>query len=347
MLMNCFLCLFCLVVAIILLILGIKEKKKKRDTCLECGNLLNKSKVCSKCGFPNNYSKMKMLSFLVFSLVLFICCILIVFLEFNLQILGDGSNNVTIHIFYRDNCSYCVGASNYIEKNLSKNATILYHYIDSSDEGELFDKVNSYFNLEGSYPLIVINDRYVVGYDKDEIKKAITDEKARYKNFSLDARKEHDIVENIQLGNLQVEDKRTAKEKMVDYLEKHENATCTDDKCTYTFQISGINNIDYYTVDFENKKFIFENYRDGNSYAEYDFANNSGYSKNIFNSIWTVTTTMDVNFNDEDNTYTWNCNSDLPNYCTSSGSVLSDIIVNLRSSFLNFCNNAGISPADL
>lgn len=262
------------------------------------------------------------------------------------------NDNITVHVFYYDDCSHCNNLFDYLD-TISIPFHLKRHDISNDEERKLFNKVLKYFNIEdNSVPLMVVNDKFQIGFDmdnKENTKLIIEQEHDTYSSQFLtdDEIKIFDLVDKIKNDTIMsIIDNRTSKQKVIDYLKENEVATCTESKCTYTFEVYGLNDVDYYTVDFDNKKFILQSYLNGTSYTEYDYFNNKGYSKNVFTSAWTTTTTIDVTFND-DNTYNWICNSDLPGYCDSSGSDLSDIIVNLRNSFLIICNDLGVNPSDI
>ncbi len=327
--------------------------------CKECGKeISDKAKKCIHCGIAlkddgnkvtNNDNKKKNKAVkIIVGIILLVVAIFSVVIAINKdlsnEIFGGVSERVVnIHIFYKDECSHCDNAIHYIQNNFSKKSTLTYYNLDS--EEELFDKVNTHFKLENdAVPLIVINDKYIVGYDEEKLKTIITQEKEKYKNFTEEEKVQFDIVENIKNGTLEVEDTRTAKEKLVDYLKKYQNATCTDTKCTYTFKV--LNDTSYYTIDFTSKKYTLQNYSSGNSYTEYNYGKNTGYAKDVTTLAWTVTTEVNVTFDEVKNEYNYKWTSSMQGV-DSVAETMASQVASLHNSFIRWCNEIGINPSDI
>lgn len=328
--------------------------------CKECGKeISDKAKKCIHCGIDlkekNKKAKVKdnkkknktfiiiggiiLLAIAIFGIVLTINKDLYVFL-FG----GYTERPINIHIFYKDECHHCDNAIYYIQDNLSKKSNLIYYNID--EDKEIFDKVNRYFKLEDTIPLVVINDKYIVGYNEEKLKTTITQEKERYKNFTEEEKIQFDIVENISNGTLEVKDTRTPKEKLIDYLEDKQGANCTDTKCSYTFKVSGINDTSYYTIDFTSKKYTLQNYSSGNSYTEYNYSKNTGYAKDVTILAWTVTTEVNVTFDEVKNEYNYKWTSSMQGLDSVAESMASQV-ASLHNSFIRWCNEIGINPSDI
>lgn len=325
-----------------------KEISDKAKKCIHCGISLkdNGNKVTNN----DNKKKNKVVKIIV-GIILLVVAIFSVVIAINkdlyLEIFGSFNDEqpMIIHVFYKDECPYCDKAIYYIQDNIPKNGVLNYYNLD--DYEELFDKVNTHFKLEeDAVPLIVINDKYIVGYDEEKLKTIIMQEKARYKNFTEEEKVQFDIVENIKNGTLEVEDTRTAKEKLIDYLEDKQAANCTDTKCSYTFKVYGINDTSYYTIDFASKKFTLQNYSSGNSYTEYNYGKDKGYAKDVTTLAWTVTTEVNVTFDDVKGEYNYTWTSSMKGV-DSVAETMASQVNNLRNDFKKWCNEIGINPNEL
>lgn len=289
----------------------------------------------------NIFSIVSIISFLVFCF-----CLMIYIVNWDYIVGGRGGLTLEIHIFYKDECPYCDNAIQYISNNYIRKKYVITDY-DVDVKKELFSRVKTYFAIEeDNLPLIVINDKYIIGYDEEKIKTTIEQEQERYKNFTYEEKREADIVQNIINGTLEVEDTRTAKEKFIDYLKENNNANCTDEKCSYTFKVYGIDDTSYYTVDFVNKKFIYQNYSSGSSYQEYNYGNDSGYAKDVSTVGWTVTTEVNVTFDDVKGEYNYNWTSSMQGV-DSVAKAMASQVNNLRNEFKRWCNKIEINPNEL
>lgn len=139
----------------------------------------------------NAFSIVSIISFLVFCF-----CFMIYIANWDYIVGGRGGLTLEIHIFYKDECSSCDNAIQYISNNYMRKYVINDHDVDT--EKTLFSKVKTYFTIEeDSVPLIVINDKYIIGYDEEKIKTTIEQEQKRYKNLTFEEKCEADIVQNI------------------------------------------------------------------------------------------------------------------------------------------------------
>lgn len=157
------------------------------------------------------------------------------------------------------------------------------------------------------------------------------------------------LIQDIRLfsGVLEPEiDNRTPKEKLIDYLIENENATYSNDKCSWTFTVYGLNDTFYYTLDFSNKKFTYESYINGKSYYEYDYSTDKGYSKDVSTTGWTVTTEVNVTFDDEKETYEYRWTSSIQNM-DSVAKIMAGQINDLRNNLKKYCNYIEIDINDL
>lgn len=156
-----------------------------------------------------------------------------------------------------------------------------------------------------------------------------------------------ELINILQTKNI-IEDKRTAKEKIVEYLEKNKSAICDDTKCTYSFTTPGyFSDTTYYTLDFVNKKFYNKSYNYGSTYIEYNYGNNTGYAKQVNTVGWTTTTEVWLTYNDANNTYNWTCNSDLNGSCEATGNSIAEMTDRKRTELYDICNKLGIKANEI
>lgn len=141
---------------------------------------------------------------------------------------------------------------------------------------------------------------------------------------------------------------KNSKQKVINYLVENKNATCNDNKCSYTsiFDFYGMGEIFYtYTIDFENKKFYRE--QDGlYFYVEYNYLNKKGYVKYTYKDTnGTNTDITDVLFNDDD-TYTWKCETNLREECQYIENNI-NAVINTKKELLTIVNDLEVNILDL
>ena len=333
---------------------------EKELKCKECGEKINKNDlVCKNCGISLKDKEIKNIFINIWIILCAAICFVISGCSFFSNIL-----NISISYFTIDICGIVINTMGIIAlllgctyiillKNLSKkNFTVLailngiviiYNILVFQTIMALFFIVCAFSNLLITFLVV----RKKLNANKFQTKELLFLLIALIVGIFISFINSNDYNSDDYDSDNYYEDTRTAKEKLIDYLKENENANCNSSKCTFTFSLSDIGYVDYYTLDFEKKKFIDETYITGSSYVEYDYGKNTGYSKDVSTVGWTVTTTMNVTFDNENGTYHWDCNSTLNGYCKSSGETISDIIVNLRDRFYMYCDYAGIDASEL
>ena len=156
-------------------------------------------------------------------------------------------------------------------------------------------------------------------------------------------------IEKLETTSTELTDKRSAKEKLIDYFKELEaydekdimNVNCTTNTCT----ISSKNSRDD-IIDFTNKIYYSSSSNNNDrTYYEYNFHKVTGYAK-----LTTQKITIEVNvvFNETENTYTYSWNSSVRGVDVSDiAKSTAKIIADYYSLFEEDCNNAKINKKDL
>lgn len=270
-------------------------------------------------------------------------CVLLLFMIIIINKTSNDSENqntskdVVVDFYYGEGCTHCDDFLKYYrsldDKIKSKVTFNKYEVWSNERNAKKMEDVIKKLNIETpGFPLVVINQKdYFIGYDNETAK--------NFYNKLIEYLNNEDETESF-------EDTRTPREKLIDhYKNVGKNMSCTSNQCTEIFTVA--NTSTYYKLDFDAKKYSTETHIYGTNYNEYDFGNETGYSKVVSTVGWTTTTEVTVVFNPSENTYTWNCNSDLPTYCETTGADIAKQIDNLRTQLLEDCAEAGISCKDL
>ena len=333
--------------------------------CSECGKeISDKSKKCIHCGCPLNEKKKKskknknsknIYKYIIIS----VCAVLVIGLCALISFLPkkesnknstEGIEGITVHVFYNDDCSHCTELLNYLG-SLTTPFKLEKHNTALDEEKALFDKVSKYFDNDlNAIPLMVVNGSYVLGFTEDEVKQVIEKEYQAYSSNSLkeEEKANFNLVAKIKNGNTKAPevDNRTPKEKLIDYLKEHYDATCTDKKCSYTFEVAGLNDTSYYELNFDSKKYTLQNYSSGDSYTEYNYGKDKGYAKDVTTLAWTVTTEVNVTFDDAKGEYNYTFKSSMDGL-DDVAKIMAGQVDSLRKDFKNWCNDLEINPSDI
>lgn len=148
--------------------------------------------------------------------VLLILSLLIIFIP---KVHAD--EKAVVNVFYKESCIHCKDLHSYLDElseDVSYKDMFKVNYMEVSDKknGELFEKVRSYFNVSSSgVPFYVIGEAYNVGFpnpkSEDEyMKKQFEARSKEIKDMikSAYANDETNIVEEIKKGNLTVKTTR-------------------------------------------------------------------------------------------------------------------------------------------
>ena len=86
-----------------------------------------------------------------------------------------ANDNVNIYLFYSETCHFCHDADNAIKSLVNENDKLKYYKYETSKDQNIYNrimlnKVQGHFHInETAYPLVIIGNRYIIGYD-DSIK---------------------------------------------------------------------------------------------------------------------------------------------------------------------------------
>ncbi len=105
---------------------------------------------------------------------------ILVFISFPIKqkaIVTNSSYNMSVYVFYKDNCENCDKAKEWLENKLKDNYLVNAVYMNIDNNKELIGKIKNALNIKkDKYPLIVIGTNYFVGFKEktsNEIYKAI------------------------------------------------------------------------------------------------------------------------------------------------------------------------------
>lgn len=247
------------------------------------------------------------------------------------------SNKPFLIIIIEDDCQFCDNYISVVKQVLnSYRIPISYINIDKLTEEDLsgLTNTNAYLrrgNLGTPTTLLLSNTKVLKSIDGYV-------EKSELINF---------IKENITAE----EDMRTPREKLVDYMKSYKSydiVSCDTTVCNFTYTSYGIKDVTYYQIDFENKKYTTTTYRDGSSYYEYNYGNNTGYIKTVNTLGWTTTIEINITFEGTSDKYTMNYNASGFNF--DVGEYIKDrpnLVIDLKNEILKWCDELGISISDL
>lgn len=86
-----------------------------------------------------------------------------------------ANDNVNIYLFYSETCHFCHDADDAIKSLVNENDKLKYYKYETSKDQNIYNrimlnKVQEHFHInETAYPLVIIGNRYIIGYD-DSIK---------------------------------------------------------------------------------------------------------------------------------------------------------------------------------
>ena len=86
-----------------------------------------------------------------------------------------ANDNVNIYLFYSETCHFCHDVDDAIKSLVNENDKLKYYKYETSKDQNIYNrimlnKVQEHFHInETAYPLVIIGNRYIIGYD-DSIK---------------------------------------------------------------------------------------------------------------------------------------------------------------------------------
>lgn len=307
-------------------------------------------------------SKKKFNIFTIFSIasiLLFSICLFVILQDIGFSSMFERmkiDDNIVIHVFYSGE-EEAEKLFDYIQDTFPAMFILEKHDISYEEEKQLMAQVAEYFELNSENidePFTVINANYVLGFNEKTKKRLLKITEKEFEIYSSDYLTGEEIayynvVDKIRRGKnvLKPEiDNRTPKQKLIDYLVDHQRATYSNNKCNWTFTVYGLNDTFYYTLDFSNKKFVYKSYINGQSYYEYDYGSDTGYSKDVSTVGWTVTTKVNVTFDDKARTYEYKWNSSMKNM-DSVAKTMASQVNDLRNDLKRYCDELEIDISDL
>ena len=337
--------------------------------CSECGKeFSSKATCCPNCGYypsykdknPNKKSHVSLVIIIVLALALLIVLGILIFGN---KKNGDNKTNninndnntsnksdkqtkisgpLVIDLYYGEGCIHCDEFMDFYESLddsvKSKIKLNKYEVWNNETNNTKMKTAARKLGTEAEgVPFIVFNkEKYIDGFAdsvKNKVMNIINSYISNYDGNITDDNVESGISDNPQI------------QKLINYLNTL-GWTCDDDTCYYSYTKDGKTN--NYRLELSDKLYIMENDDSESSwYIEYDYENSKGYLKYINKVGILIETETWYTYNSSDNTYNYECTSDLDSYCSTRGDSLAKMIDLLHTEILNYCNSAGVDINDL